>query len=54
MKIVYCFEKIEKSVDVSDKFIIPYDGQKICCFNEFLTVHDIINNLGVIYIKLKR
>ena len=54
-KIVYCFEKLEKSIIVDAKnFTIPSYGNKVNEYNEFLKVVDVEWKQWVCYVKLER
>ena len=54
IELIWCFEKIEKSVKVDENYIFPSYGDKVNEFNEFLKVVDSENKNGKIYIKLAR
>lgn len=52
--LIWCFEKVEKSIKVDENYIFPSYGDTVNEFNEFLKVVDIQNKNGSIYIKLIR
>lgn len=54
IELIWCFEKIEKSVQVDENYIFPSYGDKVNEFNEFLKVVDAENRNGKMYITLKR
>ena len=39
VELIWCFEKIEKSVMVNENFIFPSYGDKVNHFNMFLKVY---------------
>jgi len=53
-ELVYCFEKLEKTVMVDDNFIYPIYGETVNEFNEILIVRDTDNRMGKIIIKLEQ
>ena len=54
IELIWCFEKIEKSVKVDENYIFPSYGDKVSEFNEFLKVVDSECRNGKMYIKLAR
>ncbi len=52
-KLVYCYQKLEKTVTVDGRFIIPSYGSKVNEFNEFLKVIDVDNRDNKIFITLE-
>lgn len=52
-KVVYSFQKLEKTIEVDENFIIPSYGVKVNEFNEWLRVLKVENKQGIFHIKLE-
>lgn len=52
--LVYCFEKLEKTIKIDGNFIFPSHGEQVNEFNEYLKVAKIEAKFDKIFIRLER
>lgn len=53
VKLIWCFGKLEKTIEVDDNYIFPSYGDKVNEFNKNLRVVNFENRKGDYYVKLE-
>jgi len=54
IEVVYCYQKLQKTIKVNENFVFPSYGDKVNEFNEFLRVIDVEPKDNKIFIKLEQ